>query len=79
MALRSVSTTVLAFTMLLSLIAMQTSRTDLNVTLKETGSHSGSGLRQNKARGILVGVEMVLAIVLLVGAGPERTSIRPPP
>ncbi len=69
---------VLVFTLALSVVtgilfglfpAMQGSRTDLNVTLKETGSRTGSGFRQKKARGLLVVVEMALAIVLLVGAG----------
>jgi putative ABC transport system permease protein len=49
--------------------AIQTSRTDLNTTLKESSSRSGSGLKQNKIRGLLVVVEMALCIVLLVGAG----------
>jgi len=49
--------------------AVHSSRTDLNVTLKETGARGGSGLRQNKARGLLVVVEMALAVVLLIGAG----------
>jgi putative ABC transport system permease protein len=48
--------------------AFNASKTDLNVTLKESGSRSGSGLRQNKARSILVVTEMALALVLLVGA-----------
>jgi predicted permease len=70
--------TVMGFTLLLSLVtgilfglvpAMQASRADLNVTLKETGARGGSGLRQNKARGLLVMVEMALAMVLLIGAG----------
>jgi putative ABC transport system permease protein len=37
--------------------------------LKETATRGGAGLRQNKARSLLVIVEMALAIVLLVGAG----------
>jgi putative ABC transport system permease protein len=49
--------------------ALQSSRTDLISTLKESGARSGVGLRQNKARSLLVVTEMALAIVLLVGAG----------
>ena len=48
--------------------AFSAARTDLNVTLKESGSRAGTGLRQNKARSILVVTEMALALVLLVGA-----------
>src|SRR5258708_7332601 len=47
---------------------LNASRADLNLTLKESGQRSGGGLRQNKARSILVVVEMALALVLLVGA-----------
>jgi putative ABC transport system permease protein len=70
--------TVMGFTLLLSLVtgivfglvpAIQASRADLNITLKEAGARGGSGLRQNKARGLLVMVEMALAMVLLIGAG----------
>jgi predicted permease len=69
---------VMGFTLLLSLItgilfglvpAMQASRADLNITLKETGARGGSGMRQNKMRGVLVMAEMAMAIVLLIGAG----------
>ena len=68
---------VLAFTLGVSVLtgvlfglipAFNASRTDLNLTLKESSSRSGSGLRQNKARSILVVTEMALALVLLVGA-----------
>jgi putative ABC transport system permease protein len=74
----SVDWAVMGFTLLLSLItsilfglvpAMQASRADLNITLKETGARGGSGMRQNKMRGVLVMAEMALAIVLLIGAG----------
>jgi predicted permease len=70
--------TVLAFSLGLALAtgiifglfpALQASRSDLISTLKESGARSGVGLRQNKARSLLVITEMALAIVLLVGAG----------
>jgi putative ABC transport system permease protein len=48
--------------------AIHASRIDLNMTLKESGSRSGSGLRQNKARAVLVVTEIALALVLLVGS-----------
>ena len=48
--------------------ALNASRPDLGSALKESSSRSGSGLRQNKARGILVITEMALAVVLLAGA-----------
>jgi predicted permease len=69
---------VLGFTLALSMLtgivfglfpALRTSRADVNATLKESSARSGTGLRQNKARGLLVVVEMALAIVLLTGAG----------
>ena len=48
--------------------AIQASRTDLSSTLKETGGRSGSGLRQNKARTVLVVGEIALALILVIGA-----------
>lgn len=48
--------------------ALQVSRVDLHRTLKEVSGRSGSSLRQNRARGALVVVEMALAVVLLSGA-----------
>jgi predicted permease len=68
---------VVAFTLAVSLFtgvvfgllpAIEASRADLNLTLKEGGGRSGSGFRQNKARSILVVAEVALALVLLVGA-----------
>ena len=68
---------VLLFTLVVSILtgivfglvpAFSASRSDLNLTLKESGLRSGSGVRQNKARAILVVTEVALALVLLVGA-----------
>ena len=68
---------VLSFTLLVSLVtgilfgvvpAVQAARSDLNSAIKESSGRSGSGFRQNKARAVLVVVEMGLALVLLVGA-----------
>jgi predicted permease len=48
--------------------ALQGSLVDLNSVLKESGGRSGTGLRQNKARAVLVIAEVSLAVVLLVGS-----------
>jgi putative ABC transport system permease protein len=49
--------------------ALRAARTDLNTTIKESASRSGSGFRHNRARTTLVVTEVALAVVLLVGAG----------
>jgi putative ABC transport system permease protein len=68
---------VLAFTLGISAVtgvlfgvfpAIGVSRPDLNATLKESSNRSGTGLRHNKARSLLVVSEVSLALVLLVGA-----------
>ena len=68
---------VLAFTFAIALLtgvvfglfpALHISRLDVNSVLKETGGRAGTGLRQNRARSILVASEMALAVVLLVGS-----------
>ncbi len=48
--------------------ALQSSKTDLTSTLKESSGRSGTGFRQNKARSILVVTEVALALVLLIGS-----------
>jgi predicted permease len=48
--------------------ALQSSRTDLTTTLKESSGRSGTGFRQNKARSVLVVTEVALALVLLIGS-----------
>lgn len=48
--------------------AIRASRADLAVTINESGSRSGAGVRGAKTRSILVVCEMALAMVLLVGA-----------
>lgn len=69
---------VLGFTLAASLItgivfglfpAFAASRTNLSSTLKESGSRSGTGMRQNRMRSVLVMSEISLALVLLIGSG----------
>jgi predicted permease len=48
--------------------AFSISRSGISNTLRESGARSGTGLRHNKARAVLVITEMALALVLLVGA-----------
>jgi putative ABC transport system permease protein len=48
--------------------ALQSSRTDLSATLKESSGRSGTGFRQNKARSLLVVIEVALALILLIGS-----------
>jgi putative ABC transport system permease protein len=56
--------------------ALQGSRADLGLTLKESGARSGTGVRQNKTRSVLVIVEVALAVILLVGSALLiRTSV----
>ena len=68
---------VLAFTLSIALLtgilfglfpAIGASRPDLNTTLKESSTRSGTGFRQSKARSLLVISEVSLALVLLIGA-----------
>jgi predicted permease len=48
--------------------ALQSSKADLTTTLKESSGRSGTGLRQNKMRAVLVVTEVALALVLLIGS-----------
>ena len=48
--------------------AFTASRVDLNSTLKESSSRSGSGFRQGRMRSLLIVTEVSLALVLLVGS-----------
>ncbi|HEX6974230.1 MAG TPA: ABC transporter permease [Vicinamibacterales bacterium] len=76
-ALVGVDWRVLAFTLGVSVVtglvfglipALQSSKTDLTTTLKESSGRSGTGLRQNKMRAVLVVTEVALALVLLIGS-----------
>jgi predicted permease len=49
--------------------ALQLSRMDINVALKEGGTGAGHGSRGRWLSGLLVVTEMALAVVLLAGAG----------
>ena len=73
----SVDWRVLAFTAIVSLVtgilfglapALASSRADLSITLKESGNRSGSSVRHNRGRALLVISEVALTSVLLVGS-----------
>jgi putative ABC transport system permease protein len=49
--------------------ALRTSRIDLSSALKEGGQSAGGGVRRRLLTNILVGIEVALSVVLLVGAG----------
>jgi putative ABC transport system permease protein len=48
--------------------ALQSARTDLNASLKDSTGRTGSVFRHNKARSLLVVVEVAMALLLLVGS-----------
>src|SRR5262249_55814882 len=69
---------VLVFTFALSLLAgvifglapaFQSSRPDINTSLKGVGASVGAGLRRRHSRSLLVVAEIALSLMLLVGAG----------
>ncbi|HEX5735800.1 MAG TPA: ABC transporter permease [Blastocatellia bacterium] len=74
----SIDARVLVFTILVSMItgiifglvpAFQSSKPDLNETLKEGGRGSTGGVHGRRVRSILVVAEIAFALVLLTGAG----------
>jgi putative ABC transport system permease protein len=81
----SVDGRVLGFTLLMSLVsgvvfglvpALQTSRPDLNESLKEGGKGAGGGKVSNRTHNFLIVTEMALALILLIGAGLFVQSFR---
>ena len=47
----------------------QTSKSDLNVSLKEGGTHGGRSTVRSRSRNVLVTGEVALSLMLLIGAG----------
>ncbi len=48
--------------------ALRISKLDVNSVLKEASGRSGTGLRHNRVRSVLVAAEMALAVILVAGA-----------
>jgi predicted permease len=76
-AVPALDPTVAAFTFLLAAVtgvlfgiapAFQLSRTELTVAFSASGGRTGAGLKQNRARTVLVAAEVATAVVLLCGA-----------
>jgi predicted permease len=70
--------TVLAFALLVSLVvglgfglvpALQSSKAEIAVTIREGARGSGTSGKTNRLRGLLIASESALAVVLMVGAG----------
>jgi len=49
--------------------ALRISKLDVNSVLKEASGRSGTGLRHNRMRSVLVAAEVALAVILVAGAG----------
>src|SRR5712671_1403311 len=70
--------TVLSFALLVSLVAglgfglvpaLQSSKADIAVAMREGGRGSGTSGKTNRLRGLLIASETALAVMLMVGAG----------
>jgi predicted permease len=73
-----VNGTLLAFSLVVSVVtgilfgvvpALETSKVDLNIALKDGGREGSGGIRRNRIGKVLVVSEVALASVLLIGAG----------
>ena len=56
--------------------AIQSSKPDLNETLKESGRGTSAGRSRQRVRSVLVISELALALVLLIGAGLMVTGVK---